>query len=67
VQQSEAGLLGEIDWESTHDGVITCKDGFSAHTVNAEQFLGLVTGLNVDLNLTEIDNSSLFCAISRKD
>jgi 2-polyprenyl-6-hydroxyphenyl methylase/3-demethylubiquinone-9 3-methyltransferase len=34
--QSEAGLLGEIDYEKTKDGVIVCKDGFTATTVSPE-------------------------------
>ncbi|MCK4432590.1 MAG: class I SAM-dependent methyltransferase, partial [Methanomicrobia archaeon] len=39
--QSEAGLLGEIDHEKTRDGMIVCKDGFTATTVRSHQFLAL--------------------------
>ncbi len=61
--QSEAGLLGEMDPERTGDGVIVCKDGFTGTTVRPEQFLSLTAGLNVDVQLVEIDESSLFCEI----
>jgi ubiquinone/menaquinone biosynthesis C-methylase UbiE len=59
--QSEAGLLGELDPEKTGDGVIVCKDGFTGTTVRPEQFLSLTAGLNVDVELVEVDESSLFC------
>lgn len=61
--QSEAGLLGEMDPEKTGDGVIVCKDGFTGTTVRPEQFRSLTAGLNVDAQLVEIDESSLFCEI----
>jgi len=61
--QSEAGLLGEMDPERTGDGVIVCKDGFTGTTVRPEQFLSLTAGLNVDVQLVEVDESSLFCEI----
>jgi ubiquinone/menaquinone biosynthesis C-methylase UbiE len=61
--QSEAGLLGEIDKEKTTDGVIVCKDGFTATTVSAERFLELTRDLSVKTEITEIDDSSLFCVI----
>ncbi len=61
--QSEAGLLGEIDFEKTGNGIIVCKDGFTATTVSAEQFVGLTAGLNTEVSIAEIDNSSLFCEL----
>ena len=61
--QSEAGLLGEIDYEKTGNGVIACKDGFTGTTVRPEQFLSLTAGLDVDVQLTEVDKSSLFYEI----
>ena len=59
--QSEAGLIGEIDPEKTGDRVIICKDGFTATTVNKEQFLTLTKGFNVKTKIIEVDESSLFC------
>jgi ubiquinone/menaquinone biosynthesis C-methylase UbiE len=63
--QSEAGLLGEIDYDKTHDGVIVCKDGFTATTVEPEQFLDLVAGFDISATIEEIDESSIFCKIEK--
>jgi SAM-dependent methyltransferase len=63
--QSEAGLIGEIDYAKTKDGVIVCKDGFTATTVRSEDFIALTTHLNVDVRIVEVDESSLFCEIKR--
>ncbi|MBN2345199.1 MAG: class I SAM-dependent methyltransferase [Candidatus Aminicenantes bacterium] len=64
-RQSEAGLLGEIDWERTKNGFIACKDGFTATTFAPEQFLQLAAGLPAALTLTEVDGSSLFCILKK--
>lgn len=63
--QAAHGLLGEIDYEATSDGVIVCKDGFRATTVSADRFLELATGLDADATITEIDGSSLFCTLQK--
>ena len=63
--QSEAGLVGEIDHEKTGDGVIVCKDGFTATTVRPHQFRSLTEELDVDTRIVEVDESSLFCEITR--
>lgn len=60
-RQSEAGLVGEIDFDKTGAGVIVCKDGFTASTVNRDRFLELTAGLGVDTTIVEVDDSSLFC------
>jgi len=62
-KQSDAGLLGKIDYEKTKDGIIVCEDGFSATTINESEFHNLMDGLDVEYNLVEIDKSSLFCKI----
>ena len=62
--QAEAGLLGEIDYEKTGDGVIVCKDGFSATTVGIEDFKSLTGGLGLNSTIEEVDESSVFCRIS---
>ncbi len=62
--QSEAGLLGEINWEMTHNGVIVCKDGFKATTMRPEEFMSLTAEFDVDTQVVEVDESSLFCEIS---
>ena len=61
--QSQAGLLGEIDYDRTKDGVIVCRDGFTATTVDANDFRALTAGLNADVRIVEVDESSLFCEI----
>ena len=61
--QSEAGLLGEIDHEKTGDGVIVCKDGFTATTVRPHQFRSLTAELDVETRIVEVDESSLFYEI----
>jgi len=61
--QAGAGLLGEIDFEKTGDGVIICKDGFKATTVGPSQFLALTSDLSVEVSIVEVDESSIFCEI----
>ncbi|MCK4595836.1 class I SAM-dependent methyltransferase [candidate division WOR-3 bacterium] len=62
--QSKAGLLGVIDNEKTRDGVIVCKDGFTATTVSPDQFLSLTTGFNVNVQVVEVDESSIFYEVT---
>ena len=62
--QAATGLLGEIDEEKTGNGLIVCKDGFTASTIGPEKFQALTTGLNANARLVEVDESSLFCEIS---
>ncbi len=64
--QSAAELLGEVDYEKTRDGVIVCKDGFTATTVNPDQFLSLVSGLDIEAKIVQVDESSVFCEMRKK-
>jgi 2-polyprenyl-6-hydroxyphenyl methylase/3-demethylubiquinone-9 3-methyltransferase len=61
--QSKAGLVGEIDYEKTTEGVIVCRDGFTATTVSSDDFLAQTAQLDADVRLVEVDESSLFCEI----
>jgi SAM-dependent methyltransferase len=61
--QAGEGLLGEIDYDRTANGVITCKDGFTATTVSPEDFRTLTRSLDSEVSLIEVDGSSLFCEI----
>lgn len=62
--QSDAGLVGTIDREKTRDGVIVCKDGFTATTVGADQFRALTASIaGISVNIEEVDDSSVFCEI----
>jgi len=63
--QAKAGLIGEIDHEKTADGIIACKDGFTASTVRPDDFRALTSHLNVDAQIVEVDESSVFCEIVR--
>jgi 2-polyprenyl-6-hydroxyphenyl methylase/3-demethylubiquinone-9 3-methyltransferase len=62
--QSARGLLGEIDREATREGVIACKDGFRATTVDAGEFQKLSAGQGLNSRIIEVDDSSLFCEIT---
>jgi len=63
--QAEEGLLGEIDWDLTKDGVIICKDGFRAATFDAKAFTDILEQLNFEGDIIEVDESSLFCMIRK--
>ena len=60
-RQSEAGLLGEIDYGATGNGVIVCKDGFKAVTFTPADFTALAHAVEIEPLIYEIDGSSLFC------
>lgn len=61
--QSERGLLGEIDEKRTGKGIIVCKDGFKATTVDRRRFRSLAAGIEGESRIFEVDGSSLFCEI----
>ncbi len=61
--QSQAGLLGQIDWDQTGEGVIVCTDGFRATTFTPEMLNSLAARLDLSYSLYEVDGSSLFCEI----
>jgi len=63
--QAEQGLIGEIDYDLTKNGVIVCKDGFRAITYSGQQFLELVSLFKVEASIYEIDNSSVFCEMKK--
>jgi SAM-dependent methyltransferase len=62
-RQAQLGLVGEIDWEKTGNGVLACKDGFRATTVDADAFRVLTDDLDAGIEIVEIDQSSIFCVI----
>jgi 2-polyprenyl-6-hydroxyphenyl methylase/3-demethylubiquinone-9 3-methyltransferase len=61
--QSEEGLIGEIDWNQTREGVIRCKDGFKATTFSKDSLLKLTESLGLTADIRELDGSSLFWEI----
>jgi SAM-dependent methyltransferase len=64
--QADAGLLGEIDTAKTGDGIIFCKDGFSATTVSPDEFSDLAEKLGLSFKIEEVDESSLFFVIDSR-
>jgi len=56
--QAKHGLVGDIDYDRTMNGVIVCKDGFTATTVDAEGFQVLTAGLKAQVRVVEVDGSS---------
>ena len=61
----EHGLIGEIDELATKNGVIVCKDGFRATTVNQNDFHELASSIGYSVEINEIDESSVFCIIRK--
>jgi len=61
--RSPEGLLGEIDYTQTTRGVIVCKDGFRTSTVTAAEFRALTSHLDAGVDITEVDQSSVFCVV----
>ncbi len=66
-QQSEEDLIGEIDWDQTHDGVIVCRDGFRSITFSPAQFLSLLPPAQTEFKIEEVDGSSLFLEITVRE
>ena len=63
ILQSKAGLIGEIDLTTTHNGIIVTKDGFKTTTIRPIEFTSLTSELPFNLKIEEIDNSSIFYEI----
>ena len=62
--QAAEGLLGEIDHDKTRDGVIVCRDGFTATTLNPDDLMALMAGIGGNARITEVDESSMFCELT---
>jgi SAM-dependent methyltransferase len=61
--QAAEGLLGEIDYDRTGDGVIKCRDGFTATTFGPEDFREIASSLGLEARVEEVDGSSVFCEV----
>lgn len=64
-EQASKGLLGEIDYEKTKNGVIICKDGFQATTQSPEDFQKIGQELGYPYQLQEVDESSVFLIVHK--
>ena len=66
VEQSEKGLIGEVDPAKTREGVIHCDDGFEATTLSEQDFQRIGRSTGLDYSLEEVDGSSLFLTITKR-
>ena len=64
-EQAAKGLLGEINWAKTGDGIIACKDGFRATTHSPEDFRQVGEASGLPYEITEVDGSSVFLIIKK--
>lgn len=64
-EQAKKGLLGEIDYDRTKDGVIVCKDGFRATTQTEEDYRKIGEYCGYPYLIQEVDGSSLFLMIQK--
>lgn len=63
--QAKHGLLGEMDEAATGNGVIVCKDGFTATTYSKDDFTRITDRLGLTPVFHVADESSLFCEIRK--
>ena len=64
-EQALKGLLGELDYDKTQNGVIICKDGFKALTHSPEDFQKIGEDSGYPFKVQEVDGSSLFLIIHK--
>lgn len=64
-EQAGKGLLGEIDYDKTKDGVIICKDGFRAITHSPEDLREIGEDSRYPYVIDETDESSVFLIITK--
>ncbi len=64
-EQASKGLLGEIDYTKTKNGVIICKGGFKATFQSPEDFEKIGEELGYPYQLQEVDESSLFLIVHK--
>lgn len=61
--QSEAGLIGKIDWDKTKNGTIVSTDGFSGTTYGRDDFKIIMNRFKIPYEITTVDDSSVFLDI----
>lgn len=64
-EQASKGLIGELDMEKTKNGVIVCKDGFSATTHSVADLEKIGRSTNCSWQIFEVDDSSIFLVIEK--
>ncbi|KAF5061283.1 class I SAM-dependent methyltransferase [Oscillibacter valericigenes] len=65
-EQASKGLLGEIDYGKSRNGVIICKDGFQSSTHSPEDFQEIGKRSGYPYQVREVDESSVFLIIHKK-
>lgn len=63
--QAAEGLVGRIDHVASQDGVIVCEDGFRSGRLTPDGFRSLSAVVGVNAQICEIDDSSVFCEITK--
>lgn len=66
-EQASKGLLGEIDYTNTKDGVIICEGGFKATFHSPEDFEKIGEELGYPFQVQEVDESSMFLIVHKHD
>lgn len=66
-EQMNKGLLGKIDYTKTKDGTIICKDGFVGTTYTQDDLDKIGKSSGYPYYIKEIDNSSVFLIINKKE
>lgn len=64
-EQADKGLIGAIDSEKTHDGVVVCRDGFVAVTFSRDRLERLGAASGCLYSIEEVDGSSLFLILDK--
>lgn len=64
-EQASKGLLGEIDYTKTKNGVIICKGGFKATIHSPEDFEKIGEELGYPYKVQEVDESSVFLIVHK--
>jgi SAM-dependent methyltransferase len=65
--QAMEGLLGPVDHEASRDGVIVCTDGFRSGRLTPGELQSLCSRLGVESEISEVDESSVFCEVTRTE
>lgn len=64
-EQASKGILGDIDYTQTQNGVIICKDGFRAVTNTPEELQKIGENTGYPYQVMEVDDSSMFLIIHK--
>lgn len=64
-EQSNKGLLGEIDYDKTKNRTICCKDGFRSVSQSREELEEIGKLSKCEYEIHEVDESSLFLVIRK--